>query len=148
MSELIVSNMPWVWLGVCVLLLIIEALTTALTTIWGAASALVLVFLSTLNIPIRWQLIIFLVLTIVLVVTTRPIFLRKMKEKRTNVDNLLGQEVKVTKTITKFEKGLAETRNGVSWTATSEDESEIKKGSVCIISSVEGNTLKLKLKED
>ncbi len=148
MSELIVSNMPWVWLGVCVLLLIIEALTTALTTIWGAVSALVLVFLSTLNIPIRWQLIIFLVLTIVLVVTTRPIFLRKMKEKRTNVDNLLGQEVKVTKTITKFEKGLAETRNGVSWTATSEDESEIKKGSVCIISSVEGNTLKLKLKED
>lgn len=148
MYELIVSNMPWVWLGVCVLLLIFEALTAGLTTIWGAISALLMIFLSTLGISLRWQLIIFLLITIVLIVTTRPVLLRKMKEKRTNVDNLIGQEVKVTKEITKFEKGEAETRNGVSWTATSEDESRIRKGSVCIISGVEGNTLKLKLKEE
>lgn len=147
MSEFILTNMPWVWLGVCVLLIVFEALTAGLTTIWGAVSALLMIFLSALGLPLQWQLIIFLVLTIVLIITTRPVLLRKMAEKRTNVDNLIGQEVKVTGKITKFEKGEAETRNGVSWKATSEDGTEIEAGSVCIISGVEGNTLKLKVKE-
>ncbi|MCR4676885.1 MAG: NfeD family protein [Sphaerochaetaceae bacterium] len=147
MSNFIVSNIPWVWLGVCVLLLIVEALTAGLTTIWGAASAFVMIFISTLGLSFQWQIVIFLVMTIVLVVTTRPILLRKLEKKKTDVASLIGKEVRVTKKITASEKGEAVTANDVIWTACSADGTEIPEKTVCIIEAVEGNTLKLRVKE-
>ena len=145
----ILAIMPWIWLGLFVILVVIEAATQGLTTIWGAASALVMVILSFVTgMPIGWQLFVFLVMTLIFLATTRPIVVKKLKIGRnaTNVDSLIGQEVVVTKAITKFEKGQAKTRNGVVWTAKSEDDTDIPEMSVCVIRSVEGNTLSLELK--
>ena len=141
----ILSIMPWIWLGILVVLIIIEALTQGLTTIWGAASALVMVFVSRTELALGWQLLIFISLTLALLVTTRPFLVKKLKlgKDSLNVGALPGQEVVVTKAITKFGKGEARTRNGVIWTASSEDESDIAEGDICVVRSVEGNTLVL-----
>ncbi len=143
----ILAYMPWIWLGLFALLVVIEAATQGLTTIWGAASALVMVVLSYVTaMPVGWQVFIFLVITLILLLTTRPVLIKKMKIGKTNVDSLIGQEVVVTKAITKFEKGLAKTKNGVVWTSKSKDDEDIPEKAVCVIDSVEGNTLTLERK--
>ena len=50
--------------GIFVVLVVIEAATQGLTTIWGAASALIMVFISQTGMSIGWQILLFLVLNI------------------------------------------------------------------------------------
>lgn len=143
------NNLMWFWLAVMVVCIVIEAVTFALTTVWGAIAALVMIFVSRTNMPLRWQLVLFLVMTIVLVLTTRPFAVKKLKlgKDKTNVNSMEGQEVLVIKKITKFEKGEVKAKNGVIWSAKNvdeQDESEISEGSVCIIEKVDGNTLSVK----
>ena len=52
-----IAIMPWIWLGILVVLLIIEAATMGVTTIWGAISALVMVFVSRTGMGILWQVL-------------------------------------------------------------------------------------------
>ena len=143
------NNLMWFWLAVMVVCIVIEAVTFALTTVWGAIAALVMIFVSRTNMPLRWQLVLFLVMTIVLVLTTRPFAVKKLKlgKDKTNVNSMEGQEVLVIKKITKFEKGEVKAKNGVIWSAKNadeQDESEISEGAVCIIEKVDGNTLSVK----
>ncbi len=146
----IIAIMPWIWLGILVVLLIIEAATMGVTTIWGAISALIMVFVSRTGMGVLWQVLLFLVMTLVLLFTTRPLIIKKLKlgRTRTNVDSMLLQEVVVTKPISRFEKGEAKGKNGVIWTVTSKKEADIPEGTVCTVRSVEGNTLIIERKED
>lgn len=144
------NNLMWFWLSVMVVCLVIESLTFALTTVWGAISAMLLIFLSRTGMPFLWQVLIFLVVTIVLVLVTRPIAIKKwhIGKEKTNVDSLEGQEVVVSKAVSKLEKGEVKAKNGVIWKAVCDlDSSEkIEKGEICVIVSVEGNTLNIKRK--
>ncbi|MBR4427426.1 MAG: NfeD family protein, partial [Spirochaetales bacterium] len=94
----LISIMPWIWLGILVVLLIIEAATMGITTIWGAISALIMIFVSKTGMGIHWQVLLFLVMTLALLFTTRPLLVKKLKlgRVRTNVDSMLLQEVVVT----------------------------------------------------
>lgn len=148
MFSFILNHFYWFWLAVMVACIVIEALTMALTTVWAAISAFLMIFLCQAKFPIRWQIIIFLVITILLVVFTRPFAIKKLKlgKNTTNVNSMAGQEVLVIKKIAPFEKGEAKAKNGVVWSAISEDGSEISADEVCIVSAVDGNTLKIKRK--
>ena len=81
-------------------------------------------------------------------VFTRPFAVKKLKLGRvaTNINSLDGQEVLVVKKITRFDKGEVKSSNGVVWTAMLESGEEIPKGTVCVVSRVEGNTLIVKEK--
>ena len=142
------NYIPWIWLGLFVVLAVIEAATQGLTTIWGAISALVMVVLSFIKgFPLVWQIIVFLLMTAVLLATTRPFFMKRLKigKYATNVNLILGQEVVVVKAIEKFQKGEAKAKNGVVWAATSDNGSAIPVDSVCEVSGVDGNTLRLRV---
>ena len=142
------AYISWIWVGIFVVLVVIEAATQGLTTIWGAASALIMVFISQTGMSIGWQILLFLVMTLGFVVTTRPVLVKKLKvgNNRTNVDTMIGEEVIVTKAISTFEKGEARSKNGVIWSVTSTDGSDIGEGAVCTVQSVEGNTLRIAVK--
>jgi len=147
----ILSHLPWFWLFVMILSIVFEAVTFSLTTVWAAISALLMVFLCRTGLPFRWQLLIFFVITILLMIFTRPFAVKKLKLGRvtTNVNSMDGQEVLVVKKITRFEKGEVRASNGVTWMAACSEsvwEGEIPKGSVCLVERVEGNTLVVKLK--
>ncbi|MBR1583735.1 MAG: NfeD family protein [Spirochaetales bacterium] len=149
MSDMnIEAYISWIWVGIFVVLVVIEAATQGLTTIWGAASALIMVFISRTGMNIGWQILLFLVMTLGFVVTTRPVLVKKLKvgNNRTNVDTMIGEEVIVTKAISTFEKGEARSKNGVIWSVTSTDGTEIGEGAVCTVQSVEGNTLRIAVK--
>ena len=149
MIQFIQNNLMWFWLSVMVICVLIEALTLALTSVWAAIAALIMIFVSQTGLPFKWQLLLFLVLTIALIVTTRPFAVKKLKlgKNKTNVNSLVGQEVLVVKKISPFQKGEVKAKNGVIWTAQNADpqsSSEIPEGTVCTIEKIDGNTLSVK----
>ena len=133
------NNMKWIWTGLVILFALIEVFTLGLTTIWFALGALVMVFLSLLNIPIGWQILIFLAISAALLIFTRPIAIKKLKagKEKTNVDSIVGKNALVVKDITEFEKGEIKV-NGIIWSAHADDNSEFKQGDKCVIVRIEG----------
>jgi membrane protein implicated in regulation of membrane protease activity len=129
----------WIWVALVIILAVIEILTLGLTTIWFAIAALVMVFLSFLNIPLPVQVLIFLAISAVLLIFTRPVALKKLKvgKVKTNVESFAGQHVLITKAIGEFGKGEAKL-SGLIWAARSEDNTEIPEGTKCEVLRVEG----------
>ncbi len=66
------ETMRMIWLFLVVVLLIIELVTVGLTTIWFAAGSASAFLLSLAGLGIGWQIGVFLVVSIVLFVFTRP----------------------------------------------------------------------------
>lgn len=141
-------NLPWLWLGIMVLCILIETMTMALTTIWFACGAFILVFVSMLPIPFRWQSLIFVVISCVLLILTRPLVLKKIQDKKkskTNIDSLIGKTAPVTKDVGRYTKGEVKI-NGLYWAAIGENGEEIPAGTECEIVSIQGNTVTIKVK--
>jgi len=139
----LLNNLPWFWVGVMIVCVVIESFTLTLTTIWFACGAFVTIFISMTPIPFRWQAFIFVVISGILLILTRPLLLKKMqkrRESRTNVDAVIGLTVPVTKNITQFDKGEVKC-NGTYWPAESKDGKTLEAGTVCRIVSVRGNTV-------
>lgn len=121
--------------------LLIEALTFSLTTIWFAASALVMMFVSFLPIPFHVQLLMFLAIACVLLIFTRPLLVNKIvKHTATNADALIGKECRLLKKIGEFQNGEIKLR-GIIWSAKSVNGCEIAENAICKIVKIEGNTV-------
>ena len=61
------------WLVLLVIFVVAEALTTTLVSIWFAAGALVALIVAVLNLPIGLQAGAFIVISLLLLILTRPI---------------------------------------------------------------------------
>jgi len=139
------NNLPWVWVGVTIICIVIESLTLALTTIWFGISAFVMVFLAFTPMPFPAQLFIFVALALILLIFTRPIVKKKLNQKKiaTNYDSIIGQIAVVTKKITAIEKGSVKI-NGMEWTAAVKEDIVLEEGSKCIIEEIAGVTAYVK----
>jgi len=136
------------WLILFVVLLIIEIATMGLTTIWFAGGALVAVILAYVGFGWPVQIIAFLVVSIVLLVLTRPIALKYFNRERqkTNAEGLIGQKAIVLETIdTLHGVGRVEV-NGMEWSAKTDEEAQIEAGEVVIIEGIQGVKLIVKKK--
>jgi len=131
----------WIWLGLTILFVIIEAFTLGLTTIWFAIGALVTIFISFLPIAFEFQFLIFLAISGCLLFFTRPLAIKKFKIGRvkTNVDSLAGKNAIVLKQITEFDSGEVKVA-GQIWTARQEEGSTLTlaEGTKCEIIRIEG----------
>lgn len=147
--SVLLEYLPWFWLALVVLFTLIEVFTFGLTTVWFALGALLMVFLSPLPIPFVWQVLLFLGISSVLLVFTRPIAVKKLKigREKTNADSLLGAKALVVKDITEFEKGLVKV-HGMEWLAQSVDGSALPKDAICIVERIEGVTLTVRKSEE
>lgn len=147
--SVLLEYLPWFWLALVVLFTLIEVFTFGLTTVWFALGALLMVFLSPLPIPFVWQVLLFLGISSVLLVFTRPIAVKKLKigREKTNTDSLLGAKALVVKDITEFEKGLVKV-HGMEWSAQSVDGSALPKDAICIVERIEGVTLNVRKSEE
>ena len=139
-------SMIWVWLIVAVIFIIIEAITVGLTTIWFAAGALVGLILAFFKVPVMAQIIIFLIVSLVLLGTTRKVFVKKLKtgSEKTNVDALIGEEGVVLEDITPHNVGLVKVK-GQNWSAAAYDkDAVIPKDTVIKVKAIEGVKLIVK----
>ncbi|MGM9971192.1 MAG: NfeD family protein [Anaeroplasmataceae bacterium] len=146
LSSFSMTNMIYIWLAVSVLALIIEVLTTDLTSIWASLSALVTMFIS-IFVKILWiQLLVFAVITIILIFAVRPYVRKyfKRNEIKTNSDSLIGKYGNVIEDIIPGEVGVVKI-DGKEWSAITEEGFIIKKGSKVLVLAIQG--VKLIVKE-
>ena len=143
--SVLADNLPWVWVAVTIICVIIESLTLSLTTIWFGISAFVMVFLAFTPLPFTAQLFIFVVLALVLLIFTRPVVKQKLNQKKiaTNYERIIGQIALVTKKITALDKGSVKI-NGMEWTAAVKEDITLEEGSKCIIEEIAGVTAYVK----
>lgn len=140
-----------VWLVLLVLLLGLEAVTLGLTTIWFAGGALTGFILSLLGVDLLWQLIMFCVVSVLLLIFTRPIAVRWLNKDRikTNAESLLGENAVVMEQIDNLTgSGQVQVR-GQFWTArteAAEGNCVIETGKTVKIQKISG--VKLIVKEE
>lgn len=129
------------WLAVLVLLLAVEAATLGLTTIWFAGGALIAFFLAIAGLDVLAQVIGFCVVSVLLLLITRPAAVRWINKDRlrTNAGSLIGQTAVVTEAIDNLAgSGQAQVK-GQYWTARSmEDGTRIEKGKLVKIKEISG----------
>ncbi len=136
------------WLGIFIVLLIIEICTLGLTTIWFAGGALLAFFAALLDFDLLIQLVLFLVISLVLLIFTRPVALKYFNAKRvkTNSESFIGKTAIVKQAII---NDLGEGQvmfNGIEWTARSVNDSQIGEGKTVVVTAIDG--VKLIVKEE
>ena len=132
---------PIIWLGILAVLLVIEGLTTALTTIWFAGGALAAAIAAGAGMGIVPQLLLFFCVSLVLLIFTRPAAMKLMNKntEKTNVDSLLGKTAVVIQEINDLAQTGQVRINDIEWMArTSDDSARIPVGTVVVIRAVRG----------
>lgn len=89
------------WLGLFILLVLIELATVNMVTIWFALGALVSTFLSLITDNFILQLSVFIIVSILSLLCTKP-FVRKMRKQGNcsmNLDRVIGKTGTVTERI-------------------------------------------------
>lgn len=129
-----------IWLAAAAVLAGIEALTMGLSTIWFAGGAVVAAIFAYFGVSVIAQILIFLIVSGVLVIFTRPVAQKKLKvgKEKTNVDTVVGQTCLVMEDIRPYNVGQVKL-GGQIWSAIGSAESEgIKAGETVKVLRVEG----------
>ena len=140
---------PIMWLILLACFLVVEAITVGLTTIWFAGGALVAAIASGLGAGILIQWVLFLVISLVLLIFTRPLAVRYMNKgvPKTNVNSLIGERAVVIQKINNLEQSGQVRINDIEWMArTSSDEVPRPEHAIVTIEDVQG--VKLIVKEE
>ena len=135
----------WFWFCLAILLLVVEMLTADLVCIWfGAASLLTGVVRAIFpKLGIGWQFLIFVLLSVILLIATRPLvrrFMRSARNKDTNLDRLFGRTAIVTERIDNLQATGAIRLGDIVWTARMLNEGECAEvGEYVVFQKIEGN---------
>ncbi len=135
------------WLIGIVVLLVIEAMTMGLTTIWFAGGALAAFIASVAGAGIEIQVILFIAVSLLLLIFTRPFAKRYINKgaEKTNVDGLIGKEARVTKEIDNHAGTGEAVINGQYWSARSADDALVlAPGELVTVEAVKGVRLIVK----
>jgi membrane protein implicated in regulation of membrane protease activity len=107
-----------------------------LTTIWFAFGAIVAWITSSVGLALEVQIVVFLVVSILCLILTRPIAVEKLKigKTRTNADSIIGECVKVVTTINNMNNEGTVKARGQIWSAKSYNNDDIieKDEIVCV----------------
>lgn len=115
------------WLGLLIILLIIEIITVGLTSIWAAGGALAALVLNIFGLSLVWQVIAFFVVTFVLLIFTRPFAVRFINTQRekTNYEGIIGKTIRIAERVDNIRQTGMAVVNGQEWTVRAEEEQEI-----------------------
>lgn len=130
------------WAALFVVFVIAELGTFQLVSIWLALGALAAMFMSIFKAPFWSQVLIFAVASIILLVATRPIVKKMLKDvKPTNAELDIGKMATVVEEIdNRHSKGRV-CLNGVYWAARSYDNKIIPADSIVKVMEIEGSKL-------
>lgn len=137
------------WLLIVIVMAIIEIATMGLTTIWFAGGALAAFVTSLFGAGLPVQIIVFIVVSFLLIVFTRPLAVKFMNKGkiRTNAESLIGKNAVVSEDIHNLKATGAAQVNGQEWTARSVDDTVIVKDTVVEIVEIKGVKLIVKPRE-
>lgn len=141
------------WLAFIIVLVIIEAATAELVTIWFAGGAVLALILSAFGAPLWAQTGTFAAASLLLLLLTRPLIKKYMKKGagENGLDRMVGKQGLVTEQVNNL-AGTGEVQvDGQYWMARTEDNRmTIKKGQVVIVRKIKGVRLIVEpfIKED
>lgn len=134
-------NLTMFWLIVLVVLVVIELLTMGLTTVWFAGGALVATIAAVFQTPLAVQVILFLAVSAVLLIFTRPLAVKYFNKDRvrTNAESLVGRQAIVISEIDNLQ-GIGQVNvGGMEWSArTRVDGVKLPVGTVTTILAING----------
>ncbi|MFA7589607.1 MAG: NfeD family protein, partial [Acholeplasmataceae bacterium] len=118
--------MIWIWLGFFILATLFEIATLDFVSIWFALAAIPVVILAAVNVEPWIQILVFIVVSFVLLLLTRPVVMKYVRknEIKTNVDSLIGTTAFAITRIVPNHIGKV-MLNGIEWSAISKEIIEI-----------------------
>ena len=134
------------WIVLLVVLIIVEAVTAQLVTIWFAAGAAAALIAELCGLEQWLQWVVFIAVSAIALIATRPL-VRKVTKKAvqpTNADRCIGQTAVVTEDINNIEGRGQVHVNGITWTARSSDGTVFKKDERVTVEKIEGVKLIVK----
>lgn len=129
------------WLGLLVLLLIVEIVTVGLTTIWFVAGCIVAIIAYELGFGLPVQIALFLIVSFLLLYFTRPLAMRYLNASRikTNYEGIIGKVVKLQERVDNVEETGKTIVNGVDWTVRTEKDGMIlEEGTLAKVVGISG----------
>ena len=144
-----ISVPVWGWLIFAVAMIVIEMMTMGLTTIWAAGGAIAALLTALFTDNFLWQALVFAVVTLILVIVTRPLAVRRLNNRtvRTNVDALIGQDAVAQTDVEELSRGEVKVDGKVWMAVPARGSAPICKGDVVKVSAVEGVKLIVKKEE-
>ena len=124
------GTMILVWLGLLIILVLIELLTVGLTTIWFAGGSLAAIIANLCGVGIIGQIVIFLVVSCILLIFTRPWALKYLNQNRTrtNYEGVIGKVIRITERV-----------DGQEWTVRATEDNEVlEKGELAKVVNISG----------
>ena len=141
-----VMELWMLWLILVFFLIVLEACTVNLVSIWFIISGIVSLFVSIFCDNFLIQFAIFVLLGIFLLLTTRKFLKRYIKpnKEKTNLDRILGEVAIVTDAILKNAVGEVKV-DGKRWSAIAKEEIQV--GEEVIVEKIDGVKLIVRKKE-
>ena len=138
--------MLWFWLVLIVALIVIEAVTVQLMTIWFAVGAIAGLIACIFKLEVWLQILIFVIVSAVALIATRPFVKRftNAGKEPTNADRYIGKNAVVVEAIDNIHGKGAVTIGGLEWTARTTDGSTVEKDEIVTVESIEGAKLIVK----
>lgn len=133
--------MTYVWLGLMVVFLIVEAACPIhLVSIWFVVGAVVAGITAMLGGQLWLQVLLFVLVSCALLASLWPFVRKVIKPKivKTNVDGVIGSEGYVTEDIDNIEAHGRVKLGGMEWTARSVSGEPIPKGTLVKVEKIEG----------
>lgn len=137
-----------IWAAAIVIFGTLEAVTAQLVSIWFVFGAIAALIASFFNVPFAVQVVIFVAVTVLALVITRPLVKKFINPKKvkTNADKVVGQSGIVVQDINNVEATGQVKVDGQIWTARSTDNNVIASGNEVIIEKIDGVKLIVKNK--
>lgn len=135
-----------IWIIGIIAFVILESLTYQIVSIWFALGAIGGLIATAMGANFTVQMIVFLVVSVVFLICLRPVSMKLLKPRgaKTNVDNVIGKEVLITKQVDNIQ-GIGEGKlGGMVWAVRSSDDSVIQENEKVIVEKVEGVKLIVK----
>ena len=136
--------MIWIWLAVVCFSLVYEFFSVSLTSLWFAIGGVVSIILAALKVDILVQVVVFVAVSFVFLVSLRKFALKWLfskKDEKTNLDAIIGTNHTLNGNISELETGTIKI-NGIVWTCIAENpQTKILDGTIVTIKEIRGNKL-------
>lgn len=128
------------WIFIAIVMGVVEGATLALVSVWFFIGAVAAAITATITPSVLVQSIVFVVVTAIMLVATRPIVKRLTKNgfTPTNADRIIGREAIVTKAIDPIEGTGQVNIGGQIWSAKSENHVRIEKDGIVTVTNIAG----------
>ena len=115
------------WVLLIIAFVIGELISVGLTSIWFAAGALAALLLALLGVGPLVQFAVFLIVTIVLLLSTRSWAQRfiNSRTQKTNADSIIGQTIRIAERVSNRDQTGMAIVHGQEWTVRARSDDEV-----------------------